>query len=97
MIKALLLGAVAGVLMVLGLWFACPTRVVVEQEVSYGNLESPPAPHSCAEVWGPYPGSSGVVIPPGWRIAEQNVTGGDFRVWDEHGRLVCDEQGKAVK
>ncbi len=54
--------------------------------------------YTCAEVLGspPRPGFWRM-IPPGWMVQQSITLTGqpvpDFRVWDDHNRLVCDAQG----
>lgn len=56
--------------------------------------------YTCAEVLGPRPTPGYMaVFPPGWSAVMRIPFDGkpDFRVWDDHHRLVCDAQGKDVK
>ncbi len=61
--------------------------------------------YTCADILGAHPKPGYVaILPPDWSVMSGISISGDgtvgqvrdFRVWDERGRLVCDENGKDV-
>lgn len=82
--------------------FIGAVAVLVVGHDLYKILTPPPHRYTCQEVLGPHPRLGYyAIIPPRWKVTMAISFDGqerpDFRVWDEQGRLVCDEQGKDVQ
>ncbi len=69
------------------------------------NSNRPRHHYTCADIFGEHPEPGYVaILPPRWSVTTGLSISSDgtvkqahdFRVWDERGRLVCDEQGKDV-